>query len=205
MVKGRCLRHSSTRSSPFPSGSNQVREAGEAGEAGRALLRWRFPIDSQQNPERPGQVAKGKISWVGRRRSSLETQGTDTGLLVNSSHQAAAEQEMLFLGSSLTCTNRRTSIDAAGFISRTRDFDTGTTVKAVRVLFQQPTWMQQAPAHVLHKPISLPRSSAWITETSMGHPRPQSHSLCSPRSISHLLCTLSTVGVHRGPSAGCRL
>lgn len=60
------------------------------------------PISSQQNQKKKGQVAKGKISGVGRSRESFETQGTDPGLLVHSRCEAAAEQEILLLSSSFT-------------------------------------------------------------------------------------------------------
>lgn len=60
---------------------------------------------------------------------------------MNSIHQAAAEEEIVFPSSSLASTSCRISIDVAGLISWTQAFDMGTTATSVWVLPQQPGWM----------------------------------------------------------------
>lgn len=76
------LRHSSILSSPFPLGRNQAREAGQAG---RALLCCIFQFTGEAGEARIS--SKGKIM----RRNNLETQGTATGLVVNSNREAAGD------------------------------------------------------------------------------------------------------------------
>ena len=82
-----------------------------------------------------------------RRRNSVETQGSDTGPLANSSRRAAAEQEILFLSPSLPSADCTTNTDAAGLASQTPAFDTGTALEAVQVLVRQPSRTQQPSEH----------------------------------------------------------
>lgn len=87
MVEGWCLGTGFTHPHSLCEATRSGRQERHA-ELSCTAFSHRFIVESGE--ARTG--GKGENQWgVGRRRNSFETQGTDRGLLVNSSHQAEAE------------------------------------------------------------------------------------------------------------------
>lgn len=181
---------------PFILGSNWVREAGKARGA---LHHCISPLIHGSRRGRDKQQRGTPGAWGGG-ETALEPGHRHRGW-VHSSRQAAADQEIPFLGTFLTSTPRRTSGAAAGVPWWPQAFVTSTTVRAEKVLSRQPSWMRPALLTPQSKPTSLPRSSA-----DFGHPgdtQPKPRSLLPPRGTLHLLCNRFThLGSPRALSQG---
>lgn len=189
----------STHSFPFILGSNRVREAGKARGALRHCI---SPLIHGSRRGRDKQQRGTPGAWGGG-ETALKPGHRHRGW-VHSSRQAAADQEIPFLGTSLTSTPRRTSGAAAGVPWWPQAFVTSTTVRAERVLSQQPGWMRPALLTPQSKPTSLPRSSADFG-TPRGHPARAALPAPSAGHFTPALQPLYTFGQPPSPFPGIPL